>query len=363
MAAFLILNAGSSSLKFAVYGEGLAEILRGEVAGIGSAPVFKAGAEKRVLDPAISFAAVQSLVMAWLAERGFAAPAFRAIGHRIVHGGTRFVAPEVIGPRELAELEALAPLAPLHLPAGIAAIRTMMELAPGIPNIGCFDTAFHAGQPAVAVRLALPRAYREKGYRRYGFHGLNFEHVVEAMPRISGRPLPQRLLAAHLGNGASLTAIVEGRSVATTMGYSTADGLVMGTRSGAIDPGVLIALMREGMDAHGLEDLLYRQSGLLGLSSISSDMRTLLASPDKAAAEAVESFCYWAARHAGSLIMAMGGIDAVVFTGGIGENAAPVRQRILAHMAWLGLAQDQVFIVPADEERTIARHMARLVRS
>jgi acetate kinase len=256
----------------------------------------------------------------------------------------------------------------------------MHERAPAVPQIACFDTAFHAGQPEVATRLPLPAAYHERGYRRYGFHGLNYEHVVSALPGMTGRPLPRRLLIAHLGNGSSMCAVAQGRSLATTMGYSTADGLVMGTRSGAVDPGLLIALMRdEGLDAAGLEDLLYRRSGLLGLSGISSDMRTLLASERPEAQAAVDAYCYWAARHAGSLVTVLGGLDALVFTAGIGENAAPVRARIVARLAWLGLALDPernaanaptlspagaarpVYIVPANEELTIARHVMRLV--
>ncbi|MGE4246028.1 MAG: acetate/propionate family kinase, partial [Parvibaculaceae bacterium] len=228
--------------------------------------------------------------------------------------------------------------------------------------------------------LPLPRRFHAKGYRRYGFHGLNYEHVVRALPKIAGAPLPKRLLAAHLGNGASLCAILEGRSVATTMGYSTADGLVMGTRTGALDPGVVIALIRdEHMGLGELEDLLYRQSGLKGLSGISGDMRTLLASDREEARFAIEHYCYSAARHAGSLITALGGLDGVVFTGGIGEHAAPVRARICDYLAWLGVTADPernaahapcisarkgrvpVWIVPADEEMTIARHTARLI--
>jgi acetate kinase len=227
-----------------------------------------------------------------------------------------------------------------------------------VPHIACFDTAFHATQPEWATRLPIPREYHARGYRRYGFHGLNYEHVVQSLPR----PLPRRLLAAHLGSGASMCAIENGRSIATTMGFSTADGLVMGTRTGTIDPGVLIALMRdEHLDIEGLEDLLYRRSGLLGLSGISSDMRVLLASDRPEAKEAVDYYCYSAARHAGSLVAALGGLDAIVFTGGIGENAAPVRQRILDHLKWLGLRDDAIRIVPANEELAIARHVKALL--
>jgi len=238
----------------------------------------------------------------------------------------------------------------------------MRRVAPEVPNIACFDTAFHATQPELATRLPLPRSYFDKGYRRYGFHGLNYQHVVEALPHVSGKPLPRRLLAAHLGSGASMCAIHDGKSVATTMGFSTADGLVMGTRTGSIDPGVLVALMRdEHMDLDQLEDLLYRRSGLLGLSGISADMRVLLASDRTEASEAVDYYCYSAARHAASLVPALGGVDAMVFTGGVGENAGAVRARIMSHLKWLGIGPENVYVVPANEEQTIARGVKELL--
>jgi acetate kinase len=241
------------------------------------------------------------------------------------------------------------------LPIGLELIENLRALAPDVPNIACFDTAFHATQPDVAKRLPLPRDFHTRGYQRYGFHGLNYEHVVQAI-----EPLPKRLLIAHLGNGASMCAVLEGKSVATTMGYSTADGLVMGTRTGSIDPGVLLALMRDdGLDANRLEDLLYRRSGLLAVSGMSSDMRELLASKEPAATEAVDFFCYHAARHAGSLAVAMGGVDVIAFTGGVGENSDVVRNKIMAHLAWLKIGN--VRAVPANEELTIARHVKRLL--
>jgi acetate kinase len=300
----------------------------------------------------------QHFVARWLAARGLRPESFAGIGHRIVHGGTKYVSPIRVDDVIQNELEKLRALAPLHLPFGLGALREMRKLAPHVPHIACFDTAFHATQPEWATRLPIPREYHARGYRRYGFHGLNYEHVVQSLPR----PLPRRLLAAHLGSGASMCAIENGRSIATTMGFSTADGLVMGTRTGTIDPGVLIALMRdEHLDIEGLEDLLYRRSGLLGLSGISSDMRVLLASDRPEAKEAVDYYCYSAARHAGSLVAALGGLDAIVFTGGIGENAAPVRQRILDHLKWLGLKDDAIHIVPANEELSIARHVKVLL--
>ncbi len=361
MNAFLVLNAGSSSLKFAVFGDGPDLVLKGQVSGIGSRPrlEIEGDAQQDVPDDTTPSEGLH-LALAWLAEHGHEPEQFKGIGHRIVHGGTRYVTPIIVNDDVQHDLEALRALAPLHLPFGLGVLRDMRRASPRVPNIACFDTAFHATQPELATRLPIPRAYFDKGYRRYGFHGLNYEHVVDALPRITGRPLPRRLLAAHLGSGASMCAILDGRSVATTMGFSTADGLVMGTRTGSIDPGVLVALMRdEHLSIDQLEDLLYRRSGLLGLSGISPDMRVLLESDRTEAREAVDYYCYSAARHAASLVPALGGLDAIIFTGGVGENAAPVRARILSHLEWLGV--DQVYVIPANEELTIARNVAMLI--
>jgi len=362
MAAILVLNAGSSSLKFAVY-EGATPRLKGQISGIGSQPRLEIDGQKPRDVPHVTTPTEGLLVtIEWLSDNGHEPQVFRGIGHRIVHGGTRYVTPTEVNDTIQHELEALRALAPLHLPFGLGVLREMRRLAPSVPNIACFDTAFHATQPELATRLPLPRSYFTKGYRRYGFHGLNYEHVVEALPKQTGRPLPRRLLAAHLGSGASMCAILDGKSVATTMGFSTADGLVMGTRTGSIDPGVLVALMRdEHLSLTELEDLLYRKSGLLGLSGVSADMRILLASDRTEAVEAVDYYCYSAARHAASLVPALGGLDAIVFTGGIGENAGPVRARILSHLKWLKVPTEQVFVVPANEELTIARNVLALV--
>ncbi len=362
MSFILSLNAGSSSLKFAVF-EKLESVLRGQVSGIGATTRFEAtGTEAQALPEIANLPDAQSFVAEWLERQGYEAHRFAGIGHRVVHGGTKFVSPVRVDDRIQAELEEMLTLAPLHQPHGLGVLRQMRRIAPGVPHVACFDTAFHATQPELATRLPLPRAYHDRGYRRYGFHGLNYEHVVQSLPLLSGKPLPQRLLVAHLGNGASMCAILKGRSIATTMGYSTTDGLIMGTRTGTIDPGVLIALLRDdNLDAAGLEDLLYRRSGLLGLSGISSDMRVLLASGAPEAKEAIEHYCYSAARHAGSLITALGGLDAIAFTGGIGENAAPIRERILAHLSWLNIPAEQIFVVAANEELAIARHVAGLV--
>lgn len=363
MPKILILNAGSSSLKFAIY-DGLTPALKGQVSGIGSTPRFEVDNHDALPVPEVATPSDGLRVAAaWLAEHGHAPRDFSAIGHRIVHGGTRYITPTLVNDSIQADLDHLRMLAPLHLPFGLGVLKDMRRIAPEVPNIACFDTAFHATQPELATRLPIPRDYFDKGYRRYGFHGLNYEHVVEALPKQTGKPLPRRLLAAHLGSGASMCAILDGKSVATTMGFSTADGLVMGTRTGSIDPGVLVALMRdEHLSLDQLEDLLYRRSGLLGLSGISPDMRVLLASDRVEAAEAVDYYCYSAARHAASLVVAMAGCDAIVFTGGVGENAGPVRARIMSHLKWLKIPTDQVHIVTANEELTIARNVIGLLR-
>ncbi len=342
MKPIITFNAGSSSLKYAIFDGGFAEILIGQVAGYGPDALQAALAE--------------------IKNNGIVLQLCGGIGHRIVHGGTKFISPTRVTDDVQAELQELCHLAPLHLPYGLDVLRGLRDLAPTVPHVACFDTAFHATQPEIAMRLPLPRAYHERGYRRYGFHGLNYEHVVQALPAQTGKALPERLLVAHLGNGASMCAIRNGKSVATTMGFSTADGLVMGTRTGSIDPGVIIALMRDDhMNLEDLEDLLYRKSGLLGLSGITSDMRELLASKEREAAEAVDYYCYSAARYASSLVTALGGLDAIAFTGGIGENAAPIRNKIMEHIRWLKLDDDHVHIVKANEELTIARHVTELL--
>ncbi len=390
MKNFLVLNAGSSSLKFAVFaGSALGQILHGQVDGLGSTPGFSAkwpdGKDHPGAAPALpqhaGHAKALDAVLGWLGDNGNGPETLAGSGHRIVHGGDIYTGPVIVDDHVLANLDKLRSKAPLHLPFGIAALRRIRELAPELPQVACFDTAFHADQPETDVRLPLPQKFHEKGYHRYGFHGLNYEHVVAALPDLTGRPLPKRLLIAHLGSGASMVAVRDGTGVATTMGYSTADGLVMSTRAGALDPGVLIALMRdEGLELNELEDLLYRQSGLLGLSGISGDMRVLLASENPRARAAVDYYCYWAARHAGSLITALGGIDGLVFTAGVGENAAPVRAGIVNHLNWLDVVIENrrnvegemeisppaatcpVWIIKANEELAIAHHVRRTLK-
>jgi len=387
--AILVVNAGSSSLKFKAYAPGpeggLAAIGDGQFEELATAPRLRARAGGAViaerawpagerLDHAEAVAELARIAPALLGGRNLA-----AIGHRVVHGGTRFDSPERIDDRVLDALEALVPLAPLHQPHNLAPIRAWRAARPELPQVACFDTAFHRSQLPVAQRFALPREYAAMGMRRYGFHGLSYEHVAGRLPQALGTRAEGRIIVAHLGNGASLCAMRGRRSVATSMGFSTLEGLVMGTRCGSIDPGVLLHLLREqGMPLDELEDLLYRRSGLLGVSGLSNDMRTLLASSDPRAAEAIELFAYRAAQEIAALAVPLGGLDALVFTGGIGEHAAPVRKMIGEQLGWLSLAIDadanarhaaciskpgpvSAHVVATDEEAVIATHTTRLV--
>ncbi len=382
----LVLNAGSSSLKFALFDVAAVPdgdpvpVLRGQIEGIGTAARFVVdGGEAAPLDHVSDHEGAIAHLLDWLDARAGAAPLAGA-GHRVVHGGTEFTAPMRVDEDVIVRLTALEPLAPHHQPHNLAAIRALATRRPALAQVACFDTAFHAGQPEVATRLALPDAFWRRGVRRYGFHGLSYEYVVEALPRRTGAPLPERLVIAHLGNGASMCAVLRGRSVATTMGFSTLDGLPMGTRCGALDPGVVLHLMREeGMDLDALTGLLYDRSGLLALSGLSADMRTLLASDAPDARRAVDVYCYRIARELGSLAAALGGLDALVFTGGVGENAPEVRARVCRQAAWLGLAFDEAanlegsdrisapdspvaaWVVATNEEAMIARHAARML--
>jgi acetate kinase len=316
----------------------------------------------------------------WLAAHVGAETGLAGVGHRVVHGGAALVEPVLVTAEIIAELEALVPLAPLHQPHHIAAIRAIAAAAPEVPQVACFDTAFHRTQPDVARAFALPQALTERGIRRYGFHGLSYEYIASVLPEVAPACADGKLVVAHLGNGASLCAIDQGRSVATTMGFTPLDGLVMGTRTGALDPGVLLYLMQhDGMDAAALQELIYQQSGLLGVSGLSSDMRALLASDLPAAKEAVDLFVYRIARELGSLSAALGGLDAVVFTGGIGEHAAEIRARVCRDAEWLGIALDpdanaaggprisrpaspaSAWVVPTDENLMVAHHTRRLL--
>lgn len=387
--AILVLNAGSSSVKFSLHdcdaASDLAARLRGQVEGIGVAPRLEAeddagrGLVRRALDPGADQEAAIGSVLGFVSEH-LGGARIAAVGHRVVHGGARFDRPVRIDAEVAAEIERLVPLAPLHQPHHVAAIRAVTRIAPDLPQVACFDTSFHHGQPPLARAFALPRAISEQGVRRYGFHGLSYEYVASVLPQVAPGIARGRVVVAHLGNGASLCAIRDGRSVATTMGFTALDGLVMGTRPGTLDPGVLLYLMDErGMDSRALAALLYHESGLLGVSGISSDMRALLASSAAEAKEAVDLFVYRIGREIGSLAAALGGLDAIVFTAGIGENAAPVRGAVCRGAAWLGVDLDpaanehgaacisapgsraSAWIVPTDENRMIARHTLALL--
>lgn len=385
----LVINAGSSSVKFSLFEVGADADLRagahGQIAGIGTAPriEIRDAAGGKLLEQGCEAAdqeAAVAAILGWLTDHIGGAANLAGVGHRVVHGGMGFSAPVSIDDDVLAQLDALTPLAPLHQPHNIAAIRAVAAAAPKVSQVACFDTAFHHDQPALAQRFALPQALTEKGVRRYGFHGLSYEYIVSRLPEIAPDCAGGRLVVGHLGNGASLCAIKGGRSVATTMSFTPLDGLVMGTRSGALDPGVVLYLLQhEGMDAAAVERLLYQRSGLLGVSGISSDMRTLMASREPAAREAVDLFVYRIGRELGSLAAALGGLDAIIFTGGIGENAAEIRAGVCRDAAWLGVALDEAanrthgprispsgatasaWVVPTDENLMVARHTRRLL--
>ncbi|MBD3664805.1 acetate kinase [Sulfitobacter sp. TSTF-M16] len=350
----LVVNAGSSSIKVALFKRDLTQVMAGQISGIGGALAhLKLGEDDRNI-AAPDHDAALAMILASLDRQGITADRLTAAAHRVVHGGTSLVDPQPITREVIEGIEAATPLAPLHNPKNLAGIRALQTLAPDLPQFASFGTAFHARQPDVATTYAIPKEERAKGIRRYGFHGLSYAWIVTQF----GDALPSRLLALHLGSGASLCAIKGGTSVATSMGYSPLDGLTMGTRSGAIDGMAVLRMAQDhGIDAAG--HMLNRDSGLKGLGG-SNDMRLLLAADTDTARFAVEHFCYWAARHAGSAIVAMGGLDAVAFTGGIGENAAPVRTRIMEHLALFG--DVPVHVVKADEERQIATDALHLIK-
>ncbi|MBY6263015.1 acetate/propionate family kinase [Azospirillum sp. 412522] len=388
--AILVINAGSSSLKFSVFrdhgGGDPVVTINGQISGIGTQPVFEAkDAQRHPLaekswgagEPS-DRTALLSYLLDWIEERLEGATLIAA-GHRVVHGGVRHAAPVLLTPSLLDELDGLVPLAPLHQPHNLAAIRALAEAHPELPQVACFDTAFHRNQPWQAQTFAIPRELTEEGVRRYGFHGLSYEYIARRLPEIAPDLSDSRVVVAHLGSGASMCAIHGGRSVDSTMGFTALDGLPMGTRCGAIDPGVLIYLMRKGMDAGAIEKMLYNKSGLLGVSGISNDMRALLDSGDPHAQEAVELFCFRIAKETGALAASMGGVDALVFTAGIGERSAPVRARVGDKLAWMGVDIDAaaneanatkistpgsrlpVYVIPTDEERMIALHTRKVL--
>ena len=373
----LVLNAGSSSIKLTLFAPDLTQLLTGVADGIGGQSRLRLGAEARALSLPDHDAALRA-VFEGLSARGITLDGLGVVGHRVVHGGRDLTRPVRITPDIRKGIAACIPLAPLHNPHNLAAIDAIARLAPDVPQTASFDTAFHSTNPDLAALYALPRTYAARGIRRYGFHGLSYSALVRNMPSVTAAPLPRRVLACHLGNGASLCAIRDGQSVATTMGYSPLEGLTMGTRSGSLDPNAVLRLVEEeGLEA--THRLLNHKAGLLGLSGLSADMRALSEDDSEDSAFAVAHFGYWAARHAGSMIAAMGGCDAIVFTGGIGENAAAVRADIAGYLDWLGLAIDpernqrggpalhrdgaqvMAWVIAADEEREIARDAASLL--
>ena len=396
--AILTLNAGSSSIKFALFTHGATipqqPELVGQIDGIGTAGgqrahLKAADAGGRVLDDIdlelagpveTQHKSALIFLVDWLRqhESGWR---ISGVGHRVVHGAQKFSQPIVLDAAIVDALRGFIPLAPLHQPHNLAGIDALTAAMPGIPQVACFDTAFHRSQPEIAQLFALPRAITAQGVRRYGFHGLSYEYIAEVLPQhLDAGRARGRVIVAHLGNGASMCAMKDLKSQASTMGFTAVDGLMMGTRTGNLDPGVLLYLMDyQQMNAKALTRLLYKESGLLGVSGISQDMRVLLDSAAPEAREAVDLFCYRIVREIGSLAAALGGLDALIFTGGIGEHGAPVRQQVCAELGWLGLILDtaanganaskisapdsriDVCVIPTNEEWIIARHTAELI--
>lgn len=387
----LTLNAGSSSFKFAVFDSaGGADIprIRGKIAGIGSAPVFSAKDAQggipvpdalATLDPAATHERLIALLLPWLAGHCGDLPLL-AVGHRVVHGGQFYDGPTLVTPQVISQLETLIPLAPLHQPHNLAAIRAVAKWQPDTPQIACFDTSFHRSQSRLAQLFALPRALTDEGILRYGFHGLSYDYIASTLPKHLGERAEGRVIVAHLGNGASMCAMKNRTSAATSMGFTALDGLMMGRRCGALDPGVVLYLMQaKGMDAAAIETMLYKQSGLLGVSGLSNDMQVLQNSDDPYAHEAIDLYSYRAACSLAGLVPAIGGLDALVFTAGIGENSALVRRLICAHLEWLGIVLDpdandagasvisadksevEVLVIPTNEELVVANSCRALL--
>ena len=378
----LVLNAGSSSLKFSLFEVAASDVPRlsvhGLVDGVGSHSRLTVGAETRPVS-APDHAAAFALVAGWLDDRLRGAQP-RAVGHRVVHGGMTYDRPVRVDDGVLADLTGLTPLAPLHQPQALAAIAAVGARWPGVPQVACFDTAFHRTMPELAQRFALPRELHDAGVRRYGFHGVSYAAIAAALPAAAPGIAGGRVVVAHLGNGASLCAMRAGRSVDTTMSFSALDGLPMGTRVGDLDPAVVLYLLTQrGMSAAEIERLLYTRSGLLGLSGVSGDVRELLASADPKSRLALDYFAYRVARETGALAVSLGGLDGIVFTAGIGEHAAPVRAAVAELLGPLGVRLDAaantahgpkissadsrvaVYVLATDEEGVIARETLRLV--
>jgi acetate kinase len=385
--AIVVVNAGSSSVKFSLFLEDHADLvldIHGQIEGLYTSPHFVANrrdgakrAEKVWSNGTLGHDGALHYLMEYL--RGeLAGSRLVGIGHRVVHGGLNYADAIAVDAHVLAALERLTPLAPLHQPHNLAPIRALLESTPGLPQVACFDTAFHRTNPDIAQRFAIPSDLHAQGVRRYGFHGLSYEYIASVLPRHDPRAAHGKTVVLHLGNGASMCALEGGRSVASTMGFTALDGLPMGTRSGALDPGAILYMMDQcGMDARAIEKVLYHQSGLLGVSGISSDMRTLLASDDPRAKLAVDLYCYRIGRELGSLCAALGGLDAIVFTGGIGENSTDIRERVCRDAGWLGVELDAAanarggprigggrigaWVLPTNEELMIARHTRRVI--
>jgi acetate kinase len=388
--AIVVLNAGSSSIKFSLFlarGADLELDVRGQIEGIYTAPRFVAKGRDGATRSEKSWgegtklgheAALRHLID--FLKQELADDRLVGVGHRVVHGALDYREPVRLDAAVLAKLEKFIPLAPLHQPHNLAPIRALLGNAPELPQVACFDTSFHRSNPDIAQRFAIPSELHDAGVRRYGFHGLSYEYVAAVLPQHDAAAAAGKTVVLHLGNGASMCALEGGKSVASTMGFTAVDGLPMGTRTGALDPGVILYLMDERkMDARAVEKLIYNQSGLLGVSGISSDMRTLLASDDPRAKLAIDLYCYRIRREMGSLAAALGGLDALVFTAGIGENSAAIRERVCRDAAWLGVALDAAanakggprinaagsrvaaWAIPTNEELMIARHTRRVL--
>lgn len=386
--AVLVLNSGSSSIKFGLFDIGKAEptlLCKGLLDEQEKAPrLLVNDASGKALFEKRSTAGGDHKelfvdIFDWI-EDYLGAGRLAAVGHRIVHGGREFFEPVAVTEKTIAELEALTPLAPLHQPRCIAPIRAILSVQPDMTQIACFDTGFHHHLAPAVSRFAIPRRYEEQGLRRYGFHGLSFEYIASRLAALSPGYVNKRIVIAHLGNGASLCALREGKSCDTTMGLTPLDGLVMGTRCGTIDPGVLLYfLQHEKMSADDLQHLLYEKSGLLGVSGLSADMRALLESQEPAACDAIDLFVHRVAAEVAVMANTLQGLDSLVFTGGIGEHAGEIRQRICERLAWLGVSLDaqandqsrqniaardskvDLLVIPTSEETTIARHCAALL--
>ena len=386
----LVLNAGSSSLKFCVFhrpgGENWRLASRGQIEGIGTSPLLsvkdadgKTFVEQK-LDETIRDGrnAIDALAN-WL-RSNYGGARVLGVGHRVVHGGKDYAMPTIITPQVLENLKKLIPLAPLHQPSNLAAIEAVSERLPDVPQVACFDTGFHCGHSSVADLIPLPQELCRTGLHRYGFHGLSYEYIASVLPEVAPEIARARVIVAHLGSGASLCAMKEGKSVDNTLGFTVLDGLCMGTRPGALDPGVVLYLFQNlGLSVKEVETILYKRSGLLGISGISNDMRDLLGRTEPEARLAVDYFVYRAAKEIGAMAAALGGIDGLVFTAGIGENSAEIRRRICESSAWLGLEIDEkantrkgplisrpgskvsAWVIPTNEELMIARHTGTLV--